>query len=278
MEQVTIETITADVARTYLGRNTMNRPIDKQKVAYYKMQMEEGRWKLGESAIVFAEDGTLLNGQHRLLALAEYGKPLQFIVVRNIDKETFSIMDTGKKRTSGDVLAIYGVPSARNISATIKKEISLIGKKTTIDAAGPRGNSHNYSMISNDDILAIYKTNEDLYQEIYKTASRISAKSGRLLRESDLAGIASYLIIDLSKPFDKVFDFFSQVVSLTNAEKTPCELLRQRLLKDKTEDRSKIPPFVKQKLIIKAWNYYQKGFDAKILKYVREEDDDIWFE
>ena len=67
-----IEFITPKKAAEYLSKNDPeNRPLNLKKVNLYKKEMENGNWKLRDSIGFCYDTGYLINGQHRMAALAE---------------------------------------------------------------------------------------------------------------------------------------------------------------------------------------------------------------
>ncbi len=63
-----VQTITPNLAKVWLTRNTHNRPMSAAVVKKYTKYMLEGQWRLNGEAIIFADDGSLMSGQHRLQA------------------------------------------------------------------------------------------------------------------------------------------------------------------------------------------------------------------
>lgn len=58
------------MASNLMNADTHNRPIRELRIKTYQHFMTTGKWILTPDAIQFLEDGTLSNGQHRLIALA----------------------------------------------------------------------------------------------------------------------------------------------------------------------------------------------------------------
>lgn len=114
-----LETITPAVAAQMLLANTSNRNIIAHTVASYAEAMLRGEWN-PHSTITFAEDGTLLDGQHRAAAVVKSGVPIQAIVVRGAAMEAQETIDTGSRRTFGALLAIRGVKNAHNVASAVK--------------------------------------------------------------------------------------------------------------------------------------------------------------
>lgn len=108
LPETVIEVITPEIASKILERNTNNRNLNKSAVAYYKEQIERGAWQVNGESIKIAHDGTLLDGQHRLRAVVESGKPIKTFVARGLSEESFKTIDAGKSRTHADYLKING--------------------------------------------------------------------------------------------------------------------------------------------------------------------------
>lgn len=81
----------------------------------------DGRWKLTHQGIAIADDGFLLDGQHRVMEVAIKGLPIAIMVTRNATDDIFPFIDTGKRRSPGDVLYMKsGIKSAGQINTVIK--------------------------------------------------------------------------------------------------------------------------------------------------------------
>lgn len=83
--EITVEVISPKEAQAYLDNNAKHRPIKEKKVAEYMAEMRDGHWKLNGKTICFDKTGRLLNGQHRLSAVARSGVSLTTVVVRGLD-------------------------------------------------------------------------------------------------------------------------------------------------------------------------------------------------
>lgn len=116
---VSIERITPELAREYLERNTKNRPLNKRHGTQLAEAMSAGHWWMNGEAVIFAVDGTLLNGQHRLWAIVTSGVTVDVMVVRGIDEEAFKTLDGGKKRSVGDTLSIQGEKNGNMIAGAV---------------------------------------------------------------------------------------------------------------------------------------------------------------
>ena len=107
MENARLVMVTPRLAKEILEKNIYNRKISKSTVNLYAQQMEQGKWKSGTLEYVkIATDGSVLDGQHRLLAIIQSDTCQQLHVAYNMDKSLFDVLDTGKARNSADVFSI----------------------------------------------------------------------------------------------------------------------------------------------------------------------------
>lgn len=113
--------VSSDTAARWLERNTRNRPLSAFTVERYRKDMAEGRWVYAADPIRFDNMGNLLDGQHRLTALAAVeGLTIPFLVVRGLPAESQLVMDQGRKRSAGQQLALKGTKNASNVAAGVK--------------------------------------------------------------------------------------------------------------------------------------------------------------
>ena len=115
--QLTIETITPEIAAEMLQHNKGNRSLRQNRVADYSRDMAAGRWKLTGDPIVFDSNGMLIQGQHRLHACVRAAVPFVTAVLRNADPEIFAVLDSGLSRKNNDMLRHEGVTSAKDVGA-----------------------------------------------------------------------------------------------------------------------------------------------------------------
>ena len=99
-----IEQITPDIANYYLTKNTNNRCVSKKTVQHYVEDIELDNWTLNHQGIAFYEDGTLADGQHRLMAIAKSGKTVEMMVFRGLTNG--KDIDQHKRRSIPDAISI----------------------------------------------------------------------------------------------------------------------------------------------------------------------------
>ena len=107
--KISRELVTPAAAAKFLNSNTNNRKLRTGLAEQYAKDMAAGNWTNCTAPIVFYEDGSLADGQHRLWALVESETTQSFIIVRDLDRASGMNIDTGKIRTVVDNARISGV-------------------------------------------------------------------------------------------------------------------------------------------------------------------------
>lgn len=100
------EWITKDKADMYLQNNPKNRTI-KRKVERIKNDLLHGNFELTHQPIAVSEDGELIDGQHRLVAISETGVPTWLFVCHNAVKS--AKIDRGSSRNDRESLYMAGM-------------------------------------------------------------------------------------------------------------------------------------------------------------------------
>lgn len=106
--QIQFQTITPEHAADLLAKhNPSNRRLDNRHAQFLAQEMERGTFRPDNGdSIRIDTNGDILDGQHRLAAIIKAGKPVEMLVVSDVDRETFATIDTGKRRTVQDVVII----------------------------------------------------------------------------------------------------------------------------------------------------------------------------
>lgn len=111
-----METITPEIAKKYLEKNTRNyRSLSKNTVDTYAEDMKIGKWEENGECIAFYENGDLFDGQHRLHAIVKSGVTLRMMVERGIPNST-TITDWGSARTINQ----WGRANGLVVSSTVQ--------------------------------------------------------------------------------------------------------------------------------------------------------------
>lgn len=102
--KVEIRTLTPAVARALLtGSKTKNRLINKSMVKIYQQDMMNNRWIENGQTITLSDDGSVLDGHHRLHALKDCpGVSISVPVVTVSNDRAIETIDVGRPRTVAD--------------------------------------------------------------------------------------------------------------------------------------------------------------------------------
>ena len=90
--------LTQDDAKKILQGNETNRHQNKELIRKYLRIMENDKWVLnGETIKIGRDKGSfvLLDGQHRLNAIARASKPITVSLALGLEKDHFKSIDTG---------------------------------------------------------------------------------------------------------------------------------------------------------------------------------------
>lgn len=240
-----VEEITPDLAAEMLANNTLNRSLRRQVVAAYARDMTEGRWRFTGSPILFAEDGELLDGQHRLHAIVASGVALDLVVMRGMPVAVRDVVDTGAVRTAGDVVKFHGEANGPALSAAarlILTEGNTITMKVT--------NAELIQLIEDDPHLR-WVMNEGI-KSIYGP-----------LRELITPGVLGYVYWRLHRtdPF-AAGEFFHRLATGEDlAAGSPILALRRQLglIAGRAATRGRVYRQQVIVAVITAWNAWRKG-------------------
>lgn len=232
-----IQTITPDMATQWLRNNPKNRAISRSLVAEYKRAMLEHRWRVNGEAIKIAEDGRLLDGQHRLLACIEADCEFKSYVVVGLDFDTFDTIDVGKKRTAGDIVGMDGIANADTVAAAVRWVALLQSgffKKANLKMGA--------------DEIRLFVAAEPRIET--------SVSEGRKAHKVLAPGIAGALHYLCSMKDKELADVF--IIDLATGSNLvpgdPVLVLRERLIRERIS-RAKLPAEELMSLCIRAWNH-----------------------
>lgn len=268
--KATVETITPKTAKEYLKFNVSNRPLHTKTVEFYAEQMRKGQWKLNGEGICFAEGGALLNGQHRLQAVVRAGVPVQMLVIRGADNDSFVTYDSGRSRKVSDIFAISDIPNYAGISTIVNKYIRLHLNNNLFNQKAIKQIN-----ISRQDILDEYNKSPELYQESFSFAGKCTRKI-KLFMATEIGGLYVFLIKDLKHNKKKVESFFTMLFFNEDVENNTINLLRNKIIESNLANK-KYTGTYKQAILAKTWNAYIKGKVLKTLSYNEEKEGKIQF-
>lgn len=258
--EATFEDITPELATKLLAANTRNRNLTKRLVSDYVREMMLGNWRSNGEAIKVAIDGTVLDGQHRLAAVTESGVTLQkVLLVTGLDPETQHTMDSGRKRTAADAMAIHGDTNVNILAA--------VARRAWLWDAGHHKFA-NTQRPSTTELLAVLKKYPSL---------RRSAEMGVRVQQSykpcnaSVTGTVHHILNQIPDAQGDVAEFFARLANGADlGEGHPILTLRNRLLRDKVTSRN-VPFHQNVGLYFRAWNAVREGRTLQTIIHTAEE-------
>jgi len=107
------ESVTPIQAALILEANSHNRRLSNAQFDLVMGILMRGEWKRTHQGIAFYDDGSLMDGQHRLGSSVLTGIPLSPIMISGgYGKDDNDAIDAGAKRTAADAAALAGVSEA----------------------------------------------------------------------------------------------------------------------------------------------------------------------
>lgn len=237
-------------AEFLLRNNPNNRPVKKRHLEFLCQQIRSGQWKFNGDAVRVCKDGSLLDGQHRLMAVVQTGISIDTLLVVGMDQEVFRTIDTGAVRTAADTLAVAGETNCRNLAAAVIVAHDLMSGKTDFSRA---------RKVSNEDIFLLVSRNPEIKQSM-----RWAKPLYRLAPASIV--VALHYIFSRRSPI-KADAFFNSVATGEKLGRyDPEYLLRQRLI-DNATAKGKVSRRYIAALFIKAWNASMDNVQIKSLAF-----------
>ena len=270
MENATIEKVTPELAEKLLASNSSNRRVSKELVDFLAREITEGRWVVNGDTIRTSKDGTLLDGQHRLLAVIKSGVTIDSYMVKGLNQSCFSTIDTGKQRNPSDVLSINGFKNSHNYAALGKAILlynsgvrSLNTKIGTNSSGGV--NSSSRRKFSNQEILDFCLQN-DLSQ--YLVFADNCYRKSKILSATEYALLYYFFSAINSAEADDFFEKLSSGAGLLLGD--PILTLRNKMIENLSTNL-KFSGRTRLLLLIKTWNYVRSGQQIKLLKWAIDE-------
>jgi hypothetical protein len=242
-----VMTITPTDAANWLRCNKSNRPLRKSHIRFLAGEIESGNWQVNGQAIVIADNEEVLDGQHRLHAIIEAGKPVQSLVIYGITPEAFRTIDTGIVRTGADALFLHFTESNH---AVIKAAATAVQWVHRLE----RGTVHNNGKLSNTDVIE-YVTNHMTLLHCAETLFGYPKETRPL---SVGCGTALYEMFN-RKDEAGASRFMRRFYTGEELVRTDPEfLLRNEFLKD-SQRTAKYPAAIRMRMCIKGWNWLRRG-------------------
>lgn len=240
--------VTPDMARVLLEKNKVNRKASQSNVDFLAKQMLEGKFKETGQTIQISKNGNLLDGQHRLLAIIKSNVSCKLNFCDGLEEDIFDVLDTGKSRSTADILSIQGYKNPGELSSAITNLLSI------------RNGCKIRYKLPNSKNLEFINENPELPDIV-----DICHKENKKFKSLSTGAIAAlyYTFVKLHhEDAETFFDKYYSGVGMENGDVVL--MLRNKLMQDAVNKR-KMTSEQKVGLVVSAWNIMRKGKPVKRL-------------
>lgn len=255
-----VVTITPDIATEWLAHNSRNRTARTGLVSQYARDMASGAFSLSGQPIIRNGDGSILDGQHRLLACVQAGVPFDSLVVSGIDSGVMHTLDSGAKRTFADYLKIEGVANGNDV-ASITRLTLMWGER---EAGGDKSNA--VRRRSHSELRAFYLRYADALNDAASIVAGTAGVRGLHWKRSVIGAVAANLIAN-GCDRDSV-EWFVKASRNGEADRgSPTGLLYERLLRNSLKSGLQLDSWHELALTVKAWNAEATSSSVGVLRW-----------
>lgn len=277
---IEVKTVTPEMAADILtNHNLNNRNVSKSHVKVLLQNMKTNAWRFNGDSIRFDENGNLIDGQHRLNALKEYGQPLPMLLISGFDEQTIRTIDQEiKPRNLGDLFKMNGVANSNAVAGVINRYFAMRMASSFLNSerSGHSGISGQTFKNSGtiEDKYNEYFSQQTFYDDTVAYALSCYRKT-RMLRPSEIGGVYTFLYFVKHHSDDEIRGFFNRLC-FTETDINVINLLRDLFVRD-FASKNPMTSANKSAYLTKAWNYYIKGKDVKVLSYNKNTEGTIEF-
>lgn len=249
--------VTPQLASEWLARNTNNRPLSRNTVQHLTGQIQRGEWQLTHQGIAFDEDGVLIDGQHRLAAVVKAGIAVPMTVAHGVPRTAFTVMDTGRKRTGRDALALAGEANTTHLAAALRGLHLYLNAPNSSWSGG-------VSLTSNDQLLTLLEHHPGIREAVLHGAAL-----NRGCRITVTAATIGWYVTSRERP--EIDQTAWQEGVITGARLEPGDprlTLRNTMLSLAAGKSHRRRDDSREHLLyyLKAWNAWVEGRNIKLLR------------
>ena len=250
--------ITKELAERFLERNTDNRPIRRGDIEELKVALTSGLFTYTHQGIAFDVRGVLQDGQQRLTAIAESGIPTLMQISVGMPVENFDVVDTGRRRSYGDVLAKEGFHNVNKLGAQCRM-IYIYDRKLQYNQKVPNAAVQQVAVDGGDLLFESTTVGVNLYN-----AFRIIATP---------ASVATYLLWrEVGKENEATREFLSGLITGANLIEGDPRLVLRTMIMNTAKKKGRRYPMEHLALFLKTWNLYVSGVTNRQIMAWRKDE------
>ena len=261
MISTSIESVSPEYAKEILKGNVKNRTLNARRVNALVAAIKRGEWKMNGDAVRIAKSGRLLDGQHRLSAVAQSGIAVEMLILRGLDENVFNTIDTGgRARGASDILQLSGVRNANVVAATAR----------LVFLHRLKGNPFHGTPEDAPTVTQI----KALCEENVGIEEAVAYMSGRNnIRKMMSASIGAFCLFTMREINAEVADeFMDSVNSGEGLVRGDAALaLRDRLLSNMMSNKVRLSRYYMAALTIKAFKRHLAGEKVSTLRVAEQE-------
>ncbi len=206
-----------------------------------------GAWKINGECVVFDTDGVLIDGQHRLHAIAQSGRTVPVLVVYGVEPEAFATFDQGKKRSGADVLSTDR--EFRDHAGTTAAALAWMARKEQgqLHLASPA------APVPNDEILNRVRQHPGLVESVHRAHGELRSR----LVPPGMTAFLDYVLTRIDP--EAGAQFLSRVCAGFDVASDSWEARLRKRLEDFAGQRTALAQRDILALILKAFNGSYRG-------------------
>jgi hypothetical protein len=240
-------------AQELLQANVRNRSLRRLYVKRLAEAMQRGEWSVNGEPIQVAEDGTLINGQHRLSAVIQSGVTIQTLMVTGLPVEALRTVDTGARRNLSDVLALRGETDTTNLAAAL----GLLHRYRS----GARMDQSGHTAPTVQEALALLDREPHLREALSTSRSLHRRNKVRL----SVMTVLLHLFNEVER--EAGTRFFEALCTADESARSPVRALQSILARGRVDRRYSVPAYSLCAMIIKAFNAWREGGSIEVLSF-----------
>jgi hypothetical protein len=258
---VKLELITPKLAENYLRFNQKIRQLSSSHVTFLSNQIKNGAFLENGEGIIFDNEGVLKDGQHRLKAISINDKNYFIPVIRGVKPHCMATYDTGKNRSSADILKLNGF----KYPAPLASFVQVINKYCVKNSKSNRGGTQKRESLSNQEVLSYVNDNYDWLINIVSRTEALKCKVNKSVLSPSFINLITY-IIGGENPSNEVYQFIKHITGVLRTESSSMSYIYSKLYNSKV-NKEPLNNYWVLGMVIKSWNFYADGNPA--VKYFK---------
>jgi hypothetical protein len=264
--EIQLELITPELAEHYLSKrptgasDIKQRNISDKLVDRYADDMLNENWPFTGDPVRFNTLGELVDGQHRLRAMAQAGLTEMVIVIRGLTPDTFSVFDTGRPRSFTDLLASKGVSNVSMVAGVTRRVFYWRRGNYGVANIGRVPNPPFLGMPASPSMLL--ETFNAFKPEIQAASRRGAGLRAQFAPKTAAPAVIAFAYLVFSRlDLDRCEGFFHELQfgPAQVGPEYPIFVLRERLKRHLSPAESAAPDWVWLHFFFDTWNKWYQG-------------------